>query len=130
MTADNNLVHVGERECVTCTRCATTFAAVHPACPYCSADRRRNNEIERLRDALRDTDWLMICYRDIVRGNRVRGLGEAIAAYESSHAALAAAQQPPAEEPWVGCCKTPGYCQMNGPCDRMECAGAPGEEQA
>lgn len=26
--------------CVTCTRCSTTFAAVHPACPACAARER------------------------------------------------------------------------------------------
>src|SRR5215471_10407359 len=30
-------IPVGKHECVTCLRCATTYAAVHPACPRCSA---------------------------------------------------------------------------------------------
>lgn len=29
------LIPVGKHECVTCRRCATTFAAVHPECPAC-----------------------------------------------------------------------------------------------
>lgn len=36
-----DLVAVGMHACVTCTRCSTTFAAVHPACPRCSARSRR-----------------------------------------------------------------------------------------
>ena len=44
----SRLIAVGLHECVTCLRCATTFAAVHPACPYCSA----REEIERYRRAL------------------------------------------------------------------------------
>lgn len=34
------LVAVGKHECVTCMRCACTFAAVHPACPSCAATTR------------------------------------------------------------------------------------------
>ncbi len=34
------LVAVGEHECVTCHRCACTFARVHPACPRCSQEAR------------------------------------------------------------------------------------------
>jgi hypothetical protein len=45
-----SLIDVGEHECVTCTRCATTFAKVHPACPECTAQ----DEIERLREAYDD----------------------------------------------------------------------------
>jgi hypothetical protein len=33
-------VDVGMHECVTCTRCATTYARVHPACPSCSMETR------------------------------------------------------------------------------------------
>jgi len=42
------LVKVGSHECVTCQRCATTFAAVHPACPSCSQEFRFRA----------DNDWL------------------------------------------------------------------------
>lgn len=45
------LVEVGPHECVTCQRCATTFAAVHPACPSCSQEFRLRADNERLREA-------------------------------------------------------------------------------
>jgi hypothetical protein len=44
------LMRVGKHECVTCQRCACTFAAVHPACPRCSEEFRKRAEVERLRE--------------------------------------------------------------------------------
>ena len=46
------LVRVGEHECVTCERCATTFAVVHPACPSCSQEFRLRQELVECRDRL------------------------------------------------------------------------------
>ena len=43
------LIEVGEHQCLTCTRCSTTFARVHPACPSCSQEFRARAENERLR---------------------------------------------------------------------------------
>lgn len=45
------MIPVGEHDCVTCPRCACTFASVHPACPRCSEANRgaRAAEIARLR---------------------------------------------------------------------------------
>lgn len=42
------LIAVGTHECVTCPRCACTFAAVHPACPRCSEESRERAAWEAL----------------------------------------------------------------------------------
>lgn len=41
------LLPVGEHECVTCRRCACTFAVVHPACPRCSTEERAAQQLEQ-----------------------------------------------------------------------------------
>lgn len=40
---------VGMHECVTCSRCACTYAAVHPACPRCSESDRLEADLARTR---------------------------------------------------------------------------------
>lgn len=53
------LVEVGPHECVTCQRCATTFARVHPACPSCSQEFRVQSENERMREVAEDLIHLL-----------------------------------------------------------------------
>ena len=42
------LLPIGEHECVTCTRCALSFAAAHPACPRCAQAWRGEQDLARL----------------------------------------------------------------------------------
>lgn len=39
----SELISVGLHECVTCLKCACTFAAVHPACPRCAEQHRMSH---------------------------------------------------------------------------------------
>jgi hypothetical protein len=49
-------IDVGEHECVTCPRCATTYAKVHPACPRCSSAARAVAAETALAEAKRERD--------------------------------------------------------------------------
>ena len=56
---DGKLVNVGEYECVTCTRCATTFAIVHPTCPRCVMQAEAawlRHELEKAEEKLAQGD--------------------------------------------------------------------------
>jgi hypothetical protein len=57
---------VGRHECVTCRRCACTFAAVHPACPRCSERHRSAGEIDRLTQLLHNVEGVLDYYANTV----------------------------------------------------------------
>jgi len=48
------LLDVGEHECVTCPRCACTFAKVHPACPRCSVEAQLVQVERKSSDAINE----------------------------------------------------------------------------
>lgn len=51
LITEARLIPVGSHECVTCERCATTFAAVHPACPSC-VQRQARQDAEKVLHAI------------------------------------------------------------------------------
>jgi len=76
---------VGEHECATCKRCATTYAIVHPACPKCAERDRVEAELSRLRE---QRDATMRSYDSCIRT-----LEKAVETAEAAEARCARLQQ-------------------------------------